>query len=161
MPVTSAPFVGLSVNNAAPNKLDFYQHASLAWHRTGCGGSRDVTVTLVVTNDAPLHVPASTLGALGRPGFPKKAGDDRWLVGYLATSGSELTKVTLNGRPSTAAIGAEKGHPVFTVDLSLPRGATQTVVLTLREPQGSGSPIVIAQPMVNPLAVSVEDAHCP
>ena len=160
VPVTSAPFVGLSVNNAAPNKLDFYQHASLAWTRTGCGAARDVTVTIVVKNDAPLHVPASTLGALGRPGLPKRPGDDQWLVSYLATSGGALTSVTLNGRASTAEIGAERGHPVFTVDLSLPRGSTQTVVLRLREPAGSGSPIVLAQPMVNPLAVTLDDAHC-
>ena len=100
------------------------------------------------------------LGETGRPGFPQNPGDNRLLVGYLATSGSVLTGVTVDGRPSTASIGAERGHPVFTVDLKLPRGATRTVVLSLREPQDVGSPIVLRQPMVNPLVVTVAAARC-
>ena len=160
VPVTSAPFVGLSINNAAANKLDYYVHASMAWRRTGCGPTRSVLVTLVISDDAPPRVPKYVLGETGRPGFPQKAGDTRLLVGYLATSGSQLTAVTLDGRSSTAAIGAERGHPVFTIDLKLARGATHTVVLTLREPPGTGSPVVLSQPMVNPLAVTLADTSC-
>ncbi len=160
VPVTSAPFAGLSINNAAANKLDFYLHASLAWRRTGCGASRSVSVTISIRNGAPANVPAYVLGQTGKPGFPENPGDNRLLVGYLATSGSVLTAVTVDGRPSTAAIGAEKGHPVFTLDLKLPRGATRTVVLTLQEPQDVGTPIVLRQPMVNPMVVTVADARC-
>jgi hypothetical protein len=157
---TSAPYLGLSLNNAAANKLDYYLDASLRWQRTGCGATRDVTATITVHDGAPAHVPRYVLGQTGRPGLPQQPGDNETLVGYVATRGSQLTAVDIDGKPATAQVGAELGHPVFTVDLSTARGQTRTIVLHLREPAGTGSPVVLRQPMVRPLKVSISDAVC-
>jgi hypothetical protein len=160
VPQTSGPFVGLSINNAAANKLDYYVAASLKWERQGCGSTRDVTVTVTVKNGAPAGLPKYVLGDTGRRGFPQQPGDNRLLVGYFATQGAQMTGIELNGKPSTAQIGSERGHPVYTVELELPRGKLQTIVLHLTEPAGTGPPTVLRQPMVIPLSVSVHRSKC-
>jgi hypothetical protein len=65
-----------------------------------------------------------------------------------------------HGKTGTAAIGTEHGHPVYTVDLELPRGTSRTIVLHLSEPAGLGTPIVLRQPLVRPLHVALDDAGC-
>ncbi len=57
IPSTSAPFAGVVVNNDAGNKLDYYLDRSITWTRTGCGSTRDVTVTIRLTNTAPSGLP--------------------------------------------------------------------------------------------------------
>jgi hypothetical protein len=49
---------------------------------------------------------------------------------------------------------------VYSVDLELPRGTSRTIVLRLTEPAGTGAPIVLRQPLVRPLYVSLRDAIC-
>ncbi|MGI8591193.1 MAG: DUF4012 domain-containing protein [Nakamurella sp.] len=160
VPSTAAPFVGVAINNSSANKVDYYLDAALTWQRSGCGTTRKVTVTIKMKNNAPVGLPANVLGQTGKPGYPQHPGDDRVLVGYYATQGGALTKVTLNGVASTSAIGSELGHPVFTTNLELPRGATQTIVLNLTEPAGSGPPVMLAQPMVRPMSVAMKDEAC-
>ncbi|MGI8678589.1 MAG: DUF4012 domain-containing protein [Jatrophihabitans sp.] len=157
---TAAPFVGLSINNAAANKLDYYLSGAVRRTSRGCGRTRDVTVTVTLRNDAPLHLPAYVLGLTGRPGYPKRPGDNRLLVGYFASNGSHLTSAELNGAPTTSQIGAERGHPVYTMELALPRASTQTLVLHLTEPSSGAQPVVLRQPLVRPLTVTLEDARC-
>jgi hypothetical protein len=159
---TTRPYVGLSLNNAAGNKLDYYAHAALTWQRTRCGANGAVTATITVHNSAPSKLPAYVLGFTGQRGYPQRPGDNRLLIGYFATQGSQLVGIDIDGRPATAQIGAERGHPVFTVDLDLPRGRTRTIVLHLRDPSSAGRPLVLSQPMVDPLRVSVRDGgRCP
>jgi hypothetical protein len=66
----------------------------------------------------------------------------------------------MSGVLGTASIGVEHGHPVYTVDLELPRGTSRTIVIHLSEPAGTGAPIVLRQPLVRPLSVTLEDAVC-
>lgn len=160
VPTTTAPFVGVAINNSSANKVDYYLGATLSWQRSGCGSTRKVTVTITITNNAPTGLPAYVLGQTGKNGYPQNPGDDRVLVGYYATQGSALTKVTLNGAASSTAIGSELGHPVFTTNLELPRGATRTIALELTEPAGSGTPVVMPQPMVRPMTVAIRDQNC-
>jgi hypothetical protein len=160
VPSSTAPFVGLAINNSSANKIDYYLKSRLTWQRSGCGASRTVVVAITMTNSAPRGLPAYVLGRTGRPGYPKNPGDDRILVSYYATHGASLNKVTLNGVPSTSGVGSELGHPVFTTNLDLSRGATKTIVLHLTEPAGSGEPVVLAQPMVSPMTVAIKGETC-
>src|SRR5581483_3244461 len=89
---------------------------------------------------------------------PVKPGDNRLEVSYYATQGALMQAVDVDGQPGTATVGRLLGHPVYTVDLELPRGTTRTIVWHLHEPAGTGTPIVLRQPGVRPLHVSVEDA---
>jgi hypothetical protein len=49
---------------------------------------------------------------------------------------------------------------VYTVNLELPRGTTRTIVLQLSEPAGMTLPIVLRQPLVRPLKVTLHAASC-
>ena len=161
IPVTSAPYVGLSITNDAGNKLDYYLGRSILWQRAGCGTTRNVTATIALTNSAPASgLPAAVTARSDTHNYPVRPGDNRLEVAYFATGGAVMNSVTAGGKPTTASSGMERGHPVFTVDLELPRGSTRTVVFHLTEPTGSGTPVVLRQPLVRPLQVSLEDAQC-
>ncbi len=161
IPETEAPYIGMSVVNISAGKLDYYLDRSLTWRRTGCGAQRDVTVTMRFLNTAPASglSPYVTDRVDTHP-YPVKPGDSRIVINYFATRGATLRGTELNGKTTLAAMNTDRGHPVFRLDLELPRGRPQTVVLHLREPGASGSPVVLRQPLVRPLQVSVDDARC-
>jgi Protein of unknown function (DUF4012) len=161
IPTTTAPYVGLSIVNDGGNKLDYYLDRSLIWHPTGCGSVRSTTVTITLTNNAPASGLAPEVTSRSDiHSYPVKPGDNRLEVSYFATQGALMEAVTVAGQPGTASIGAEHGHPVYTVDLELPRGTSRTIVLHLSEPAGAGTPIVLRQPLVRPLNVTLHDAGC-
>jgi hypothetical protein len=161
IPTTTAPYVGLSIVNDGGNKLDYYLDRSLTWQAASCGATRPTTVTITLTNNAPaVGLSPYVTGRSDTRSYPIKPGDNRLEVSYLATQGALMKGVTIAGRPGTASIGAVHGHPVYTVDLELPRGTSRTIVLHLSEPTGTGAPIVLRQPLVRPLSVTLKDAVC-
>ncbi|HSY16476.1 MAG TPA: DUF4012 domain-containing protein [Jatrophihabitantaceae bacterium] len=155
------PYTGVVVANAAGNKLDYYLNRSLTWQGVGCGATRAVTATIMLTNDAP----ASGLSAYvttrldGYPG-PTVPGDNRLLVQYYATVGASLTSATLNGQPVTLTPERELGHPVYVTELEMPRGVSQTLVLHLTEPNLGGPLTVLNPPLVRPMTVSTSTTSC-
>jgi len=161
IPTTKAPYVGLSIVNAGGNKLDYYLDRSLTWQRTGCGLSRRTIVKITLTNNAPAGgLPPYVTHRGDKHTYPVKPGDSRLAVSYYATQGTVIQSVTVAGRPGTGRIGVERGHPVYTVDVELPLGTSRTIVLQLIEPAGTGAPIVLHQPLVRPLLVTLNDAVC-
>jgi hypothetical protein len=161
IPETTAPYVGLSVVNGGGNKLDYYLDRSLTWQRTGCGPTRQTTVTITLTNNAPASgLPIYVTGRSDHRSYAVKPGDNRLGVTYLATHGATLNKVTVAGQPGRGRVGMELGHPAYRIDLELPRGTSRTIVLNLSEPAGTGAPVVLRQPLVRPLHVSLDDAVC-
>lgn len=89
-----------------------------------------------------------------------KTGDSRLGVSYFATQGATMQSVTVGGRPGRGRMGVERGHPVYTVDLEVPRGASRTVVLQLSEPACTGAPIVLRQPLAPTPHVTLKNAVC-
>lgn len=161
IPVTDRAFSALAINQARPSKLDYYLGATTTWVRSGCGATRDVTVTVALRNDAP----ASGLSTYVT-GLPDDVvttpGDDYLLLDYLATTGAGLTSMTVDGTPVAVATATEAGHPSFRAHVLVPRGGTTTVVFHLREPAAAGgAPIVRVQPLVQPMTVVVRDTPCP
>jgi hypothetical protein len=71
-----------------------------------------------------------------------------------------MNSVIRNGTITTAQSGAERGHPVYTIDVEVPRGASTTIVLKLTEPASSGAPIVLRQPLVQALNARVNEVIC-
>src|SRR5450631_3310031 len=161
IPATTAPYVGLSIVNEGGNKLNYYLDRSLTWQAAGCGLTRRTTVTIKLTNSAPAHGLSWYVTARSDDhSYPIKPGDNRLVVSYLATQGSQMDSVTVSGRPGTASIGVERGHPVYTIDLELPQGTSRTIVLHLSEPAGTVAPIVLRQPLVRPLNVKLLETRC-
>src|SRR5206468_3617026 len=142
-------------------KLDYYLHSSMRVDRSGCGRMQDVTVTMKFRNAAPDNLTRYMYGRYG--GGPKQVphrGDNLTLVSYYDTAGGHLESVTLDGKPSGAGSGVERGHPVFTVRLYLPQGQQRTIVMHLREPATAGTATVRPAPLVQPMTTTVHTARC-
>ncbi len=161
IPQTKRPLAGAVLNNTAAGKLDFYLTRTLDYHRSGCDARRDVLVTIALTNHAPAAgLPPYVDTRLDDHADTARPGDNRTLLDYYATAGAQLLSVALNGKPTTAVVEHDRGHPIFRVDVELPRGTTQTVVLHLREPAGVGPPQIWRQPGVTPLTVTEFNQAC-
>jgi hypothetical protein len=153
LPGGSAPLAGLVVNNAAGTKLDYYLDRRLTWAPGRCvDGRREVTVTVRLANRAPASgLPPYVVQRLDDPSYETRPGDNRLLVSYYASAGAILTGAALDGRSAQLSHGAERGHPVFTLDVELPAGAARTLVLHLLERPADQSAFVLRQPLVHPL----------
>ncbi|MGW7816913.1 DUF4012 domain-containing protein [Streptomyces puniciscabiei] len=159
LPDTPGPFAGLVVNNAAGTKLDYYLDRSLVWAPGTCtADGRPVTVTVTLANRAPAGLPDYVTQRVDHPPYPTHPGDNRLLVSYYAGRGAHLTSATLDGRRLEMISGTERGHPVYTFDLELPRGAGRTLVLHLREPEADRPPTILRQALVMPLRATVKPA---
>jgi hypothetical protein len=154
VPDTKQPYVGLALNNDSQSKLDYYLHTSMQYASTGCGGTRDVTVTVTFTNDAPQNLPRYVIGN----SFPKRTETlDVYLYGSV---GARFTKVTSGGVTPFHLTAPDRGHPVYYASINVPPGRPTTVVYHLTEPASNGPLIVRDQPMVNPMTTTVSAAHC-
>jgi Protein of unknown function (DUF4012) len=112
IPTTTAPYVGLSINNGAGNKLDYYLDRSVTWQRAGCGPTRRTTVRITLTNNAPASaLPPDVTNRSDTHSYPVKTGDNRLIVSYFATQGTLLNDITVAGRPGVGRMGVELGHP--------------------------------------------------
>jgi hypothetical protein len=154
VPDTSATYAAVVVNNAAGGKLDYYLDRSLHWQASGCGPTRTVTVTITLTNNAPKNLPPYVTTRADHPSYPVQPGDNRLLVSYYGSQGGQVAAISVDGTAVGFTRTAERGHPIGTIDLELPRGATRTVVVTLTEPTG-GAPTVAVQPLVETMTVDV------
>ncbi|MCZ7457115.1 DUF4012 domain-containing protein [Streptomyces sp. WMMC940] len=156
LPDGPAPFAGLVVNNAAGTKLDYYLDRRLDWTAGRCTeAGREVTVTASLTNRAPgSGLPAYVTQRVDSPPYRTRPGDNRLLVSYYATEGARLERATVDGRPAMLNQLTERGHPVYTVDMELPRGATRTLVLELVERPSDRPPTLLHQRLVQPLRVT-------
>jgi len=156
------PFVGMVVSNNAAGKLDYYLRRSVQYESTGCGSSRDVTVTMQLQNTAPASgLPLYVTTRLDKD-HPANVqpGDNREALDYWATPGAQLKSVTVNGVTSTASVYELDGHPIYRLNMELPHGTTSTVILNLLEPKAVGSPIVWQQPGVLPIDTNVQLQAC-
>lgn len=157
LPDTADPFAGLVVNNAAGTKLDYYLERRLEWAPGRCvAAGREVRVTVDLTNRAPASgLPTYVTQRVDAPSYRTRPGDNRLLVSYYASKGARLDKAALDGRPVLVNQAAERGHPVYTLDLELPAGATRTLELHLAESLSDRPPSLLRQPMVRPLRATV------
>jgi hypothetical protein len=160
IPETGTPYTGLVVTNMGGDKLDYYLQRSMTWQTASCSGTRDVTVTVTLTNTAPgTGLSPYVTARSDRHPAGVQPGDARDAVNLYTTAGATMSSVTVDGKPGTAYIDTERGHPVYTVDLELPHGATRTIVYHLRE-SGAGAPEVLNQPLVNDAHITIDAPHC-
>jgi hypothetical protein len=161
IPEGTRPFGGLVLNNVGGGKLDYYLTREMDYHRSGCGNTRDVYVTIRLTNNAPSSgLPAYVVTRLDPRTYPIQPGDNRTLIDYYASDGAQLLSASLNDKPTTMSVQGDLGKRIFRFDMELPRGATQELTLHLQEPAGTGSPQIWTQPGVTPLKLTYFTQKC-
>ncbi|MGI8870258.1 MAG: DUF4012 domain-containing protein [Mycobacteriales bacterium] len=158
IPQTKTAYAGLAVINAAGSKLDYYLNRRVTWQRS-CN-PHDVTARITLRNGAPASgLPAYVTFRSDSRAKSAKPGDNRLHVQWYASAGSKLLGLTVEGKPGLVSTHQERGHPVYLVDLELPQGVTRTIVLHLHDPT-TGTPQILRQPLVHPLAMTTSQARC-
>jgi hypothetical protein len=155
VPETSAPLLGVVVNSGVASKLDYYLRRTVSWRSTGCGpAGQDSTVAITLTNTAPRSgLPQYVAPKPGTQGGPAvlatlPRGTDYLLVNVLTTRGTRLRSASVDGHPESASVGAERGHPVFGVEVALRPGQRRTLTLDLLTPgTHPGKAVVVDQPL--------------
>ncbi len=163
LPQGSAPFSGLVVNNAAGTKLDYYLDRKLDWRAGQCGpGGREVTVKVTLINRAPADgLPRYVTQRVDAPDYATRPGDNRLLVSYYATTGTGLVSAALDGRTALVNTTTERGHPVFNLDVEIPRQSARSLELHLVEPPSTQPPLMLRQRLVRPFRATVRtNARC-
>jgi hypothetical protein len=165
VPDDPAPYAGVVVNNLGGNKLDYYLRRQIEYAADGCDGeTRKSTVTVRLTNTAPDGpLPEYVAGSPGlRPQLPVEvpSGTSVSSVSLQATAGATLVSVIVNGQRVPAFTNAERGHPVFEVQVAVPRGKPSEVKFMLSEPTSPGAPRVPIQPLVDSVTPVVSVPEC-
>jgi hypothetical protein len=161
LPDSDAPFVGVVVNNAGGDKLDYYLQRAVTYTAGSCERARrPSTVALTLRNTAPA-------GGQGLPEYVtgvwldgRASGTNHLLLSVYATRGAELMGADVDGVPALVVAQRERDRPVYTLDLMVPPEAAVTVRLRLDEPTAAGAPVVLRQPMVHPMKVSTSVPRC-
>ena len=151
--------MGVTVTNAGGNKLDYYLDRTVSYVRTGCGAVNTVLVTMTLHNGAVAGLPAYVTARSDGHSGDARPGDNRLLVSAYTSTGSSLATVTVDGAPVRYWAAPELGHPVYTVDLELPRGATRVVRYRYSEP-ANGPVATLRQPLVRPLRETETEPSC-
>lgn len=161
LPETALPFIAPIITSKTGNKLDYYLVRQFSVVRSVCRAAVAVVVTVKLTNTAPATgLSRYVTTRPDQPTYPTQPGDQRVNANYFATEGAKLDSATLDGKAATVVTGAERGHPTFQVDVEIPHGTTRTVVFNLTEPNTPGNPIILRQPLVRPLNLTVTDTAC-
>jgi hypothetical protein len=151
--------IWLTINNAAGNKLEAFQHVTAVYSLGACGTenlnglpSREASLTVKVENRAPAKgLPAYTTTRLdGAAGKNYIRGSNRELVTVYAPIGATDTGIFIDGKQDFAHFGFEGKHPVYQVIVELNPGQSKSIEFTWVEPTETtaGSPLTVA-PEVN------------
>ncbi len=164
VPDDPAPYAAVVVNNLAGNKLDYYLTRHIEYSADACDGkTRNSIVTVRLSNTVPDTVPDYIAGSVGLPrDLPVMVplGTNIASVDLLATKDAKLQKAFVNGMRTPVFTGTERGHPVFEIQVAIPRGQTAELRYELTEPTSPGAPRVPIQPLLDNVAPVVSVPEC-
>jgi hypothetical protein len=160
VPDEAGPFLLVTVNNTAGNKIDYYLDRAVRYELAPCvSGRRTSTVTTrlrVAVPDTPL--PPVVVGRIDRHDRPARS--TGLLVSWYVAEGARVVAAELDGRPLRLFVGREQGHPVVTARLELLAQKERVVRLTLSEPASASAPVVLEQSLARSQTTVVQDAGC-
>lgn len=164
VPDDAAPYAAIVVNNLGGNKLDYYLKREIEYSADSCEGeTRKSTVTVRLTNTAPPGGLPDYVAATGNdlPNIaPIPAGTSLSSVSLYATKGAKLVGATANGVKAPTFTGAERGHPVYEIQLPLAPGQSYELRFLLTEPTAPGHPRVPIQPLLDSVSPTVSVPEC-
>lgn len=119
--------------------MDYYLKREITYTADQCGGpTRNSTVTLKLTNDAPdTELPDYVAGVGGLSSNVKLTmprGSMLTSIKLIATKGSKLETAFANGQLAPVFAGVERGHPVFELQVVIPPKQSGVLTFHLTEP---------------------------
>ena len=156
-------YVGLSFNNAAGNKLDFYADHSLDYQvRLGAAGTARGDISVTTENRAPRSgQPATVIGPFN-DSF--EAGENVTAISAFLPGSSVFVRAEHDGARVPVFEARELGHVVVEREISIPSGESGTVQFSVASPgawagsAGAGTYRLTMQvpPTVNPIPASLD-----
>jgi hypothetical protein len=155
--------LGVVVNNAGANKLDFYLDRTVAYRvRLDGSGGAVATAAVELASDAPRTGRSRTV--LGPNYGDLRAGENLSLLAVYCGRDCRLGGVRRDGEAAGTATGTEFGHPVFDTMVRLPPGGRHEVAYDWSLPQaweahgdlGRYRLVVPNQPGIRDLRLRVE-----
>jgi hypothetical protein len=151
-------------NNAAGNKIDYYERRTVSYDvRLGAGGAATGAAEVRMENAAPSTGPSYVIGPFDGS---FRAGESVSFAGLYCGRGCTVGTVTRDGHPEPQQGGVELGHPFVLDELTIPSGRTAVLRYPLRtEGAWHGSAgggtyrlTVLSQPTIHPTRVRVSIA---
>jgi hypothetical protein len=154
------PFLSLVTQDVGGSKLGSYLERSVRYEASPTGAAVDLGDGVTLSNSAPARLPAYVTlrpdDARAPPGQTKQ-----WVSVYLGR-GSTLLGATVDGKPLPMESHVEKGLSVFSTFLTIDRGQSRTLLLTIRQPASPGEPLTYRQqPLQRPDDVTIERSGAP
>jgi len=161
LPDDAAPYAGVIINNLGGNKLDYYLRRAIEYASDACDGdTRESTVTIRLSNDLPDGPQPPYIEGTALPQVKAPPGTNISSVSLYATQGAKLRGAVANGNKIPVFTGIDRGHPVYEVQVAIPRGESVELKFLLDEPTSPGSPRVPVQPLVDAVVPTVSVAEC-
>lgn len=170
LPTGEAPVAYPVVLNATQGKLDSFLDRSVAYTAGPCSGDRRAsTITVRLRNDAPATGLPPYLTIRNDSGADVQSTDSAVLLQTYGSADARLVRAELDGEAVTADSGPgssrlyeglEGDLPFWQTYVELPRGQTRTVVLHLQEAVVPGAARVPEQPLIRPMARTVDVPDC-
>ena len=156
----SATQVGVYLNNAEYSKLNYYLSTAITTTCDVAAGTMTTSMTLTST------VPGSNLSGYTLGWRSNRLGLPRTTMVLDVLSVAPPGSTMLSTSPETSDLrgwnrsGTEKGHPVASRTILLPKGETKTVSFTSTIPEGPLGPVAVRfSPTVTQTPVTI-DASC-
>lgn len=165
IPDDSAPYAEFVVNNLAGNKMDYYLKREITYTADQCGGpTRNSTVTLKLTNDAPdTQLPDYVAGVGGlspNVNLTMPKGSMLTSVRLIATKDSKIQSVFANDQLAPVFASVERGHPMFEIQVVIPPRQSGVLTFHLSEPTSPGAARVPIQPLIDRVVPDVRVPEC-
>jgi Protein of unknown function (DUF4012) len=165
IPDVPGPFAMAVVNNGGGNKLDAYLKVHTDYQPGLCANKTRVgQIGVTLTNTAPARgLPdyvsvRSDLLKEGITGTATHDGSNRIILNVYGPMGSTAALATVDGQPVVPVLGQDSNHTVWRVTVPIEHGQRVAVNVVMYTPAVDGdagaSPLVLAQPMVQPATVS-------
>ena len=133
LPRTGDPYLAVLTQNFAGNKLDTYMRRDI---KVEAMRSTEFRLEITLTNRAPLGLPSYATGRLDKPGRILPYAQNRVSLSVYGAPSSQISQVSLNGRPALMSFDHDHGHAFGTMVIEVPRQKQVRVTLVLTQPSG-------------------------
>ncbi len=140
--VTSAPQVGVYLNDGTGSKMDYYLHYDVKAQPTSCrqDGQQSITMTVTMTSKAPADASTLPVSVIG-PGFGAAPGSIRTNVLVYAPVNGTIGTPTMDGNAAISGAFTHDGRSVVAQTVDLAPGQSHTLSFKLRSgPHQPGTP---------------------
>lgn len=161
VPDDATPYANVVINNLGGNKLDYYLEREIEYAADSClSETRQTTVRVRLSNNAPEGPLPDYVAGTGNLGVGAPNSTNLSSVSLVATKGATLKGAIANGQKIPVFIGSDRGHPVFEVQVAIPRGDTVDVKFLLDEPSSPGPARVPVQPLIDSVVPVISVPEC-